>query len=166
MTVTEIATEIYVEIGSPTSTSVSAISTWLRAKVGDINNLLFESFELNASNEIVDGGGTAINIEAAAILKKLYKVYDYEVSIRTHMNAISTDSILEVSEQGSSVKKINRSEVSKTLAGLKKEEEISLKNLINSYRQRLAVPSQVAGDDTTNGLYNPGVGTIYNRLTT
>jgi len=152
MTVSDIANEIYVELGSPTSTSVNAISTWLRAKVGDLNNLIFENFVLT-DNEIVDSAGTQINKEAAAILKKLYKVYDYEVSIRTHMNAISTDTILEVNDQGSSVKKINRSEVSKTLAALKKEEEISLKYLIQSYCQRLSSPSQIAGDDTAQGNY-------------
>lgn len=154
MTVTDIANEIFIEHGSPTSTSIPAIAFWVRAKIGAINNLLLETFTFDASYEIVNANGDQISIEAVAIIKKLYKIYDYENQIRTHMNAISQDTILEVSDQGSSVRKINRSEVSKTLAGIKKEEEASLKELVHSYRNRLAAPTQVTGDDTVEGNYS------------
>jgi hypothetical protein len=165
MKVVDIANEIYVDAGSPTSTSVAAIAFWVRGKVGDINNLLLTSFIINDEYEIVDGDGTEIPIEAVAIIKKMYKIYDYEIQIRTQMNAVLTDSILEVSDQGSSVKKINRNDVSKTFANLKGIEEAALNNLIHSYRNREAGPSQVAGDDTTPGYYPtatyPNFGRIY-----
>jgi hypothetical protein len=154
MKIVDIANEIYVESGQPTTTSIPAIAFWIRAKVGEVNNLLLEDFEIDEdTKEILNANGDEIDIQSVSIFKKLYKIYDYEVSIRTHMSAVSTDTILEVADQGSSVKKINRNEVSKTLANLKKEEELSLKTLVQSYRQRLAIPSQVAGDDSVIGNY-------------
>jgi predicted ATPase len=154
MKIVDIANEIYIESGSPTTTSIAAISFWIRGKVGHINNLLQESFVIDeTTKEILDGGGAEISMEAVSIIKKLYKVYDYEIQIRTHMNAITTDTVLEVEDNGSRVKKINRNEVSKTFASLKAQEEAALKNLVTNYRQRLSGPVQITGDDIEQGRY-------------
>jgi hypothetical protein len=152
MRVVDIANEIYIDSGSPTSTSIPAIAYWIRGKVGEINNLLFEDFSINAAMEIVDGDGE-ISIEAVSIIKKLYKIYDYEVSVRTNMNALAADSIIEVVDQGSSVRKVNRNEVSKTFVSLRNAEEESLNRLVTAYRSRTTAPTQVVGDDTEIG-YN------------
>jgi hypothetical protein len=155
MKVVDIANEIYIDVGSPSTTSIPAIAFWVRAKVGEINNLLLEDFVINSSSyEILDGGGVEITPEAVAIIKKLYKIYDYELQIRLQMSAISTDTILEVADQGSSVKKMNRNEVSKTLAGVRKDELLGLDKLVTAYKQRGALPSQVAGDDVVEGRFN------------
>lgn len=157
MKVQDIANEIYIEAGSPSSTSIPAISFWVRAKVGALNNILFESFTIDSvTYEIVDGCGAEINPEAVAIIKQMYRVYDYEIQIRSNMNSLAGDSILEVTDQGSSVKKVNRNEVSKTLAQVRKDESTALNNLITSYRLRGAGPKQVAGDDTQVGHYDGG----------
>jgi hypothetical protein len=155
MKVVDIANEIYIDSGSPSSTSVPAIAFWIRGKVGEINNLLFEDFTINDALEIVDGDGE-ISFEAVSIIKKLYKIYDYEISVRSNMNALASDSIIEVTDQGSSIRKVNRNEVSKTFVNLKNIEEESLQRLITSYRLRGASPQQVTGDDEVRG-YN-GVG--------
>lgn len=154
MKVVDIANEIYIDSGSPSSTSVPAIAFWVRGKIGDINILLFEDFHIDTTNgtyEILDGNGDEIPIEAVAIIKKFYKIYDYEVSVRSNMNALASDSIIEVTDQGSSVRKVNRNEVSKTFVQLKSLEEDSLNRLISSYRMRGATPTQVVGDDTEIG---------------
>lgn len=150
MKVVDIANEIYIDSGSPTSTSVPAIAFWIRGKVGEINNLLFENFTINGNYEIVDGDAE-ISIEAVSIIKKLYKIYDYEVSVRSNMNALASDSIIEVNDQGSSVRKVNRNEVSKTFVTLKNLEEESLQRLVTAYRMRGASPTQIVGDDTIIG---------------
>jgi len=154
MKVVDIANEIYIDAGSPTSTSIPAIAFWIRGKVGELNNLIFEDFDIDDDTfEILDGDGNEIPIEAVSIIKKMYKVYDFEVQIRSNMNSISTDSIIEVTDQGSSVRKINRNEVSKTFASLKSTEQQALKDLITAYRMRGASPTQVVGDDTIPGRY-------------
>lgn len=151
MKVVDIANEIYMDEGSPTSTSVPAIAFWIRGKVGEINNLLFENYVINASYEIVNESGAEITPEAVSIIKKLFKVYYYDVQIRGFMNAITTDSVLEVTDNGSSVRKVNRNEVSKTLSVLKKDEVLQLQQLITAYRLKGSTPSQVTGDDTISG---------------
>src|SRR5438045_1373414 len=154
MKVVDIANEIYIDAGSPTSTSIPAIAFWIRGKVGELNNLIFEDFDIDDDTfEILDGDGNEIPSEAVSIIKKMYKVYDFEVQIRSNMNSISTYSIIEVTDQGSSVRKINRNEVSKTFASLKSTEQQALKDLITAYRMRGASPTQVVGDDTIPGRY-------------
>lgn len=153
MKIVDIANEIYIESGSPTSTNIPVISFWIRGKIGDINNLLFEDFTLNSNYEIVDGGGTEIPFEVVSIIKKMYKIYDFEVQIRSNMNALTTDSIIEVQDQGSSVRKVNKNEVSKTFVSLKNTEEESLNRLITAYRMKGAKPLQVVGDDIVQGNY-------------
>jgi hypothetical protein len=153
MKVVDIANQIYLELGSPTSTSIPTIAFWIRSKVGDINNLLFEDFELSNEYEIVDADGVEITPEAVSIIKKLYMVHDYNIQIRAHMTSISTDTVLEVNDAGSSVKKINRNEVSKTIATLRNMEEQALRDLVTAYRMRGASPKQITGDDTVVGYY-------------
>ena len=42
MKVVDIANEIYLELGSPTTTNLAAISFWIRANIGRLNNLINE----------------------------------------------------------------------------------------------------------------------------
>jgi hypothetical protein len=154
MKVVDIADEIYRELNSPTDLSISAIAFWVRTNIGELNNLLFSSYVLKSpSLELVDECDDAISIEAVAILKKMYSIHFYDLQIKKNIVSLSTDTILEVSDQGSSVKKINKNEVSKTLTTLRKQEIEAMRNLITAYRLKGAEPRQVAGDDTIAGDY-------------
>lgn len=158
MKVVDIANEIYVEAGSPTDTSIPAIAFWIRGKVGAINNLLYECFTINEDTfEILNENGGEISPEAVAIIKQMYRLYDYELQIRSNMNALSLDSILRVEDQGSSVTKVNRNEVSKTLAFIRKDEILSFNSLVDAYRNRSSSPSQIAGDDTIPGAFSSSI---------
>jgi len=154
MKVVDLANEIYIDSGSPTNTSIPAIAFWIRGKVGVINNLLFEDFYIDQSSlEIFDANKNEISINAVAIIKQFYKLYDYDLQIRSNLNILSTDSILSVEDQGSKVTKVNRNEISKTLAQLKRDEIKILNDLVNAYRNNSSPPSQVVGDDTVVGVY-------------
>jgi len=154
MKVVDIADEIYRELNSPTDLSISAIAFWVRTNIGELNNLLFSSYVLKSpSLELVDECDDAISIEAVAILKKMYSIHFYDLQIKKNIVSLSTDTILEVSDQGSSVKKVNKNEVSKTLTTLRKQEIETMRNLVTAYRLKGAEPRQVAGDDTIAGDY-------------
>lgn len=154
MKVVDIAQEIYIDAGSPTTTSIPAIAFWIRGKIGTINNLLYESFTISSDTyEIFGDNGEEISPEAVAVIKQMYRVYDYELQIRSNLNALATDSILQVEDNGSSVTKVNRNSVSQTLASIRKNEIEQLDNLVTAYRSRSAEPSQVAGDDTVEGIF-------------
>lgn len=166
MRIVDISNEIYIEIGSPTTTSVPAIAYWIRGKVGDINVLLYENFTIEEDSgdyEILNGD-SEISADAVAIIKKMYEIYDYQVQIRAQMNALASDSILEFNEvDGSSFRRTNRNEISKTLASIRKDELQSLKDLVTAYRIKQAKPLQSTGDDIFEGINGTEGSTLLSR---
>lgn len=153
MKVVDIANEIYIEQGSPTTTSIPAIAFWIRAQTGFLNTLLFEDLSINSSLELVKEDGTEVPVEIVSIIKQAYRVYDLEMSVRTTMNALATDTILTVKDNlaGTSFTRVNRNEISKTYLQMRRDEQGVLTNMINAYRLLKAQPSQIAGDDTYAG---------------
>ena len=158
MKVVDVADEIYRELGSPSDTSVASISFWVRSNIGALNNHINTQFTINDSTlevSYTDDNDVKINlgIEEASILKKMYSIYDYDNKLRTVTGAASWDSVLEIDDAGTKIKKVNKSEIGKTLAGAKKEEVVQLNILINSYKLRESNPRQVVGDDTVEGKF-------------
>jgi len=158
MKVVDVADEIYRELGSPTDTSIPSISFWIRSNIGALNNHINMEFTIDGSTlevSYLDDEDEKVNlgIEEASILKKMYLIYDYDNKLRTVTGAASWDSVLEIDDGGTRVKKINKSEIGKTLAQAKKEEQLQLNILINSYKLRESKPRQVAGDDTIEGKF-------------
>lgn len=154
MKVVDIANEIYLENASPSDTSIPAIAYWLRSNVGKLNTVLYEDFYIDdTSLEILDASAVEISYVAVAILKVMYKVYRIELDIRANLDAINANGILEANDEGFSIKRINRSEVLKTLTSFKKDTLTELNNLIHNYRSLKGLPSQIAGDDTVAGIY-------------
>jgi len=165
MKVVDIADDIYRELGSPSTLSIPAIAFYVRGSVGALNNHINTVFELNSSSleieESITNIGetittTEIGIAEVAILKKMYIVHFYDSKIRTNLTALDADTIVEVTDQGSSVRKVNKNEVSKTLLSIRNQEYEGLQKLISQYKISKSIPNQVAGDDTTEGFYSKG----------
>lgn len=149
MKIVDISDEIYLELDSPTTLSVPAIAHWLRNNIGALNSLINTTYSVNSSSyEIEDEDSVEIGDNEKVILKKMYFVHYYDLKVRENIINISTDSVISVSDDGSSVTKINKNEISKMLAQLKKQEYQELQDLIHAYKLDKSVPHQVAGDDT------------------
>ena len=158
MKVVDVADEIYRELGRPEDTSIASISFWVRSNIGALNNHINTEFtidgltlEVSLTND--DNEKFRLGIEEASILKKMYLIYDYDNKLRTVTGAASWDSVLEIDDAGTRIKKVNKSEIGKTLAQAKKEEVAQLNSLINSYKLRESKPRQVTGDDTVEGQF-------------
>lgn len=152
MKIVDIANEIYIDSGSPTDTSIPAITFWIRGKIGTLNNLLYEDLVFDPNTqEMLTAGGSELPYEIVAIIKQLYRIYDYEVQIRKTMNALANDSILKIEDQGTTIVRVNRNMVSQTYAKIRKDEMMMLTDLVNAYRNKYSRPLQVAGDDTEIG---------------
>jgi len=78
----------------------------------------------------------------------MYFVHYYDLKIRENLVSISTDAVISVTDDGSSVTKINKNEMSKALTQMKRQEYLELQDLITAYKLDKSVPHQVAGDDT------------------
>ena len=151
MTISDIADECFQEAGEPSDTSVAAIAYFLRNKVGLLNVRTFSTYSLNSSYEIVDEDGGSISTEAVSILKTFYRLDRYDYLIRASLASLDSSSVIEVRDDGSSVKKSDRNQTIKTLKDLKKDELEELNFLIASYKIRASSPSSIDGDDTEAG---------------
>jgi hypothetical protein len=153
MKVVDIAYELYMEIGEPDDTSIPAVAFWVRANIGALNNYLFSDFQINSSFEVVDGSGNEIDINAVAILKKMFIVYRYAVIIRSKITDTDTKDVIIVQDQDTSVRRIDKNQLIKTISAEKKQEEEMLKNLISAYRGKQSSPKHVVGDDIVGGIF-------------
>lgn len=152
MTVTEIATEIFTDNGSPPDTSISAIEYWVRGRVGTLNSKIFTSFIVDVGNEIVDELGSSIDSNAASILKKMWQVDRYDTLLRTQLTSLSNgDDLIEISDDGSTYRRSNKTDTIKAFRDLKENDSAELERLVAGYKIRVSSPLQVAGDDTEIG---------------
>ena len=163
MKVVDIADEIFREVSEDSNYSIASISYWVRANIGRLNSHINTFFKVNPSsyeltqetdekndNALVE---SEITIDAAAILKKMFLIYYYDREIRTNIGTSKTDTIIQVTDQGSTVKKINKNEVIKSLTSIKRQEYLEMKDLIRDYRGNQIKPRQVVGDDTIKGVH-------------
>jgi hypothetical protein len=152
MKVVDISDDIHRELGTPTGISIASIAHWVRGNVGTLNNYLNTTYSEDSTTlELNDSDSVEIGIEETSILKKMYHVYYYDSQLRTNINTLQTDTIVFVSDQGSSVKKVDRLDVAKHLGQIKKEEQQNLTQLIHAYKMSKTNPIQVVGDDTEEG---------------
>ena len=163
MKVVDIANEIYLENASPSDTTIPAIAFWIRSNVGKLNTIIYEDFYVDADDlEIHKCEDWLIGPMGASIIKMLYKIYRVDLDTRNMMVAVQYDTVLKATDQEFSIEKVNKSELLKTLAGMKKDALKELQDLVHSYRSYNGEPAQVSGDDTTEGHYS-GVSARYSR---
>jgi len=156
--IVDVADEVYRELGEPADISIASVAYWLRSNIGKLNVLLNKPYlisettlEIYSSDEKKDPFG----INEKAIFKKIYTVYYYERLFRNALGAASTDSVIDISQNGFSARKINKNELAKTYSELKKQSDIELKILLDKYGLNEINPLQVAGDDTIQGASYP-----------
>lgn len=164
MKIVDIAHEIYEDNNEPTYTSIPAIAFWIRGKVGAINSLLCEDFQISPNSlEITSCNGTEICIDAVAVIKQMYRLYNLQTQFNTQMQALLADSLIMVKDDfgGGGFQRVNKNEIAKTLLAFRKEESDELDKLIGAYKINRSRPIQVAGDDTIPApYYNEGYMTM------
>ena len=145
MKIVDIADEIFRELDQPTDVSIPQIAFWIRVNVGTLNNLINTGYAIDTTTLEISPDP---EIEEKSILKKLYNIHYYNLKLRASLGATAIDSILEVTSDGSTVRKVNRNETSKIYNSIKRQEQYELNREISSYKLSKSPPIQVAGDDT------------------
>ena len=163
--IVDISDELFNELGEPDDISIASVAFWLRTNVGSLNVLLNKDYSINGSTLEIESINNSFTISEKSIFKKLYIIHYYDRQLRKTLNSISLDSVVSISDEGSSVTKVNKNELSKTFSSIKKQEMLELKELLNKYELNEVAPLQVAGDDTIPGLSTEGDQSvnIYNR---
>ena len=172
MKVVDIAAEAHRELASPTDLSIPAIAYWLRNNIGQLNSLINGAYVINETTlEIeqttTDSSGTSttaeIGVDEGNILKKMYLIHYYDLKIRANIVNLEKDTIVSVSDDASSVTKVNKNQITFALTSLKKQEYQELKDLVAGYQRNNSAPRQVAGDDTEAGQNSTKYNTEFNR---
>jgi hypothetical protein len=149
--IVDVADELYREMGEPSDWTIASISWWLRANLGDLNISINKRFYIDENTlEILsapESGDLFTSVEKS-IFKMLFATHFYERLLRNALGAASTDSVIEINQNGFSAKKINKNELAKTYAQFRKQINDELQTLIKGYNLNEARPLQVAGDDT------------------
>ena len=153
--IVDISDEIYRELGEPSDLSLASIAFWLRTNIGDLNILINKKFYItNDTLEIgiLEGSGDAFGNIEKSIFKMIYSIHYYERLFRNALGAASTDSTLEITENGFTARKVNKNELAKTYAQLRKQISDELETLTKNYNLNEVEPVQIAGDDTIEDL--------------
>ena len=143
MTVTDIAQEIYDDLGD-TSLSVAVITTFLRNRVGAVNLLIYTDFEVDSATFELTPSPTD---EEKEVFRLVYLIYYYGKKINTGLGASAFDSIVEIADDGTRTRFVNKNEVAKTFMDLLKQSKTELNEIVNGYRSRAGAPVSVDGND-------------------
>jgi len=147
--IVDIADEIYREMGEPSDSSIASIAFWLRTNISRLNILINKPYTINEGTlEISDTEADPFGINEKGIFKLLFISYYYVRVLRNALGAASTDSVIEIDQNGFRAKKVNKNELAKTYSDLKKQTDEQLKMMLDSYNINDVTPIQVAGDDT------------------
>jgi hypothetical protein len=149
--IVDVADELYREMGEPSDWTIASIAWWLRANLGDLNISINKRFYIDETTlEILsapESGDIFTSVEKS-IFKMLFATHFYERLLRNALGAASTDSVIEINQNGFSARKINKNELAKTYAQFRKQINDELQTLIKGYNLNEARPLQIAGDDT------------------
>jgi homoserine dehydrogenase len=145
--IVDISDELYREMGEPSDLSVASIAYWLRTNIGKLNVLLNKAYSIDESTLEISGD-ESFTMTEKSIFKLLYSIQYYERLFRNALGSASVDSVLSVTDDGSTVVKVNKNELAKSYGQLKKQAYEELQSLLNKYELNEVTPLQVAGDDT------------------
>lgn len=151
----DIANEIYAELNQPQDTSVSAINYWLKSNIGDLNILINKNYIVDATSSQISSTEEDFGYIEKSIFKMVYMIHYYEKLFRNALGAASIDSVVSVTDDGSTVVKINKNEIAKNYAQLRKQINEELMTLTKNYNLNESRPIQVAGDDTVSETISP-----------
>lgn len=146
-----LADEIWKELSEPSDLSVSAITFWLRINIGKLNNQIGLAYKVDPTNgEITPDMG----IKEQAVFKALYMIYFYDKLIRASLGAASIETVLEVSSDGGTVRKLNKTTLAQTYIQMRKQAVEDLQTLTVNYKGSDHLPLSVTGDDYIGGRGN------------
>ena len=79
--------------------------------------------------------------------------YYFELKLKSSLGAASVDTVLEVSDGGGTVRKLNKNETTKLYLQAKQNAYQELHDMVHDYTVNDVGPLQVAGDDTVQGSF-------------
>lgn len=154
------------ELDETNQTSVPEIAYWLRnTGLGKLNDLIHTSFDVD-ENTLEVSPAESFTINEAVILTQLYLIKYFGLQATNFLGAAGVNDIVEFSEKGHTIRKINRNEQAKTWLNLKSQAKEDLKDLVTGYKVTKSTPKSIEGEELlllSNILprYNRVLGAIF-----
>lgn len=134
MKIFDIAGEVFNDLGRPSSISVASIAYWMKSNIGLLNIQISSDYTLDDSGE----ADPEIGKKEAAIFKCLYKVNYFSRKIRSNLGAAAYIPVTQISSEGVRMKKIDKTDIAKTIAEIRKDAANELDTLTTEYNKRNA----------------------------
>ena len=130
---------------------ISYVSGWLETNLGELNSITHECFSIGETGNILP---TGLSQSEEAIFSKLYAIHYYKKAAREVLRGVvwsNSDSVANdwtsIKEGDSSVQRVSKNSISKSLSDLAVSEKDELDKLVYQYNMHKSSPLQVAGDD-------------------
>ena len=149
MLLTNLAQEVFDELGSPSDKNVPSIIFWMQTNLGVLNTALRNNF-------IADEGGNVtpdMDANEQYIYKQIYTCDYYEKRVVANLGAAAND-VIEIVQAGKRVRLVNKNEISKVYKDLWKTCKDGLRVLIQDYRLGKSSPLQVAGNENSTVVHS------------
>jgi len=147
ISITDLSNSIWLnELESTDLVTIPEIAYWVRTSgVGQLNSLIFTSYTVNATTLELEPN--TFGVDELGILGGLYLIKFYGTQANNFLGAMGINDIIEYSEKGHVIRKLNRNEMAKTFLQLKSQYQDYLGKLIGSYKINRATPRDVSGID-------------------
>jgi hypothetical protein len=154
---TQLVANVYYDLGEPSDYTPARLTAWFidDSNLGKLNNLIGTSFSGVAyrnNNGMITGYGVSPepNNDQLAIYKMIFDCDYLKIQSRNLAKSSATigNDWTDLREGDSSIKKINKNEISKNFRGLAQDCKAELDKAAKMYLKYNAIPDQVAGDDT------------------
>ncbi len=121
------------ELNESDVVSIPEISWWIRSVgIGKLNDLIHSSFDVDPTTlEITPEN--SFNLEEAAILLQLYLVKFYQLQASRFLGSLGINDTIEYSENGMTIRKLDRVRLSQAWLALAKQVKEDLKDLVTGY---------------------------------
>jgi hypothetical protein len=153
---------VYNDLGEPEDYTIAKISAWFldNANVGKLNNLIGTQISGVAYKDphgVVTGYDLVPNPtnDQLGIYKIIFDCNYFKNQSKNLARSATTigNDWTDLREGDSSIKKINKNEISKNFRGLAQDCQLELNRTVKMYLKYGAIPEQVAGDDTEGVSY-------------
>lgn len=134
------------ELNETDQTSIPEIAYWIRNNaIGRLNDLVHTSFTIDSGT--LEVSPDSFSIEEAIIIVQLYLIKYYQNQANNFLGAMGVNDVIEYSENGMIIRRLNRTEQSKVWLELCKQAKLDLKDLITGYKISKATPKSIEGEE-------------------
>lgn len=149
MHLVDLASSIYLnDLLETTDTSIPRIVSWLCANIGTVNDYLGTSYTISGNDAIPE-----LTEDVSAIFAVIYLDRYYARQVQLFSGASGYDSSwTEWSEGDSSIRRVSKNEIAKTMMQLKKENSLYLKDLISGWKRYQCIPANLLSNSLVSSI--------------